>query len=69
MSKFIENVKFCLELAAAIMLLIYIFMYRRCSDELIELKRENTILKKYIQQELQINNMNIYTIRDDIYVI
>lgn len=69
MSKFIGIVKFCLELAAAIMLLIYIFMYRRCSDELIELKRENIILKKYIQQELQINNMNIYTIRDDIYVI
>ncbi len=69
MSKFIENVIFCLELTAAIMLLFYFFMYRRASDELIELKRENTILKKYIQQELQKNNMNIYAIKDDIYVI
>lgn len=66
MSKVLEVVKDVLTIAVVIMLLVYVIKYRHCINELIELRRENFILKKYFYQDYRSNSVN----NDDIiYVI
>ena len=60
MSKFLEVVKDVLAVAVVIMLLIYVFKYRDCINELIELQRENDILKRYLHYQENQDNSSFY---------
>ena len=53
MSKFLEILKDVLSVAMAVMLLFYIVKYRGCIDRIVELERENSILKRYLWQNLK----------------
>lgn len=65
MSKFFEASKNILYFGVVVMLLVYMVIYRKSCNELNDLRRENRILKRYLQQEL----FNSKDYVGDIYVI